>query len=114
VQEKTRVAEMGSGCATASAQSKWDERCNWAIFVASFGKIMVPANWWNHFNSSNPCPIPADPDHPTETEKQEMKGWDCSYLVAQYLLNQHLWPSIQVSVGPGAIPNSEGAMGPTH
>jgi len=105
---------MGSRCATASVQSKWDERYNWAIFVASFSEIMVPANWWNHFNGSNPRPVPADPDHPIETEKQEMKGWDCSYLVAQYLLNQHLQPSIRVSVGPGAIPNGEGMMGPTH
>jgi hypothetical protein len=34
---------------------------------------METTDRWEHFDGSEPCPIPADLNNPMEAEKQEMK-----------------------------------------
>jgi len=58
--------------------------------VAQFWDAMETADQWHHFDSSEPCPVPVDSDHPTTAETQELKRWDCKDWIACNLLNKCL------------------------
>jgi len=51
---------------------------------------METTDQWDHFNSSEPCPVPVDSDYPTTTETQELKHWDHMDQIACNLLNKCL------------------------
>ena len=51
---------------------------------------METTDQWDHFDGSEPRPIPVDSDHPTTAETQELKRWDCEDQIARNLLNKHL------------------------
>ena len=74
------------------------EGTNWAIFEARFQDAMETADRWEYFDGSEPHPVPADPNNPTEAEKQEMKHWDRQDRIAWNLLNKRLPDAMMLEV----------------
>jgi len=51
---------------------------------------METTDRWDHFDGSEPRPVPVDSDHPTTAETQELKCWDRKDRIACNLLNKRL------------------------
>ena len=68
------------------------------MFALRFPKAMIAAGRWGHFDSSNPCPVPKDPCHPTDEETQAIWRWTHKDQIADYLLDQRIPKKIALDI----------------
>jgi hypothetical protein len=63
------------------------EGTKWALFTMHFWKAMIAFNHWGHFDSSDPCLVAKNLDHPTIEEQKKIWQWTYEDWIMEYLLD---------------------------